>query len=213
MVNESAPSDALDEQQADELPVIEFESPGLFSVHNPEPLVAASQNPEPAPFRLGEHDQLERFGNQEQARAHALALLQQARRSLCIYSQDLEPWLYHHSSVQQACTDFLLANPRNRLRILVKDLSFAIRDGNRLISLSRRLSSNLLIRKLNPDYPIEDIGYLLADDRGLLLRPEADQFSGYASYQDAGRVRLRQAHFNQAWETSITDPDLRSFLL
>lgn len=212
MVNETAPREPLDEK-ALELPDIEFESPGLFSVHNPELVTSTSQSSEPAPFRLGEHTPLERFNNQEQACAHALALLQQAKRSLCIYTQDLEPWLYHHNSVQQACTAFLLANPKNQLRILVKDLSFAIKDGSRLISLSRRISSNLLIRKLNPNYPIEDIGYLLADDRGMLLRPEADQFAGYASYQDAGRVRLRQAHFNQAWETSITDPDLRSFLL
>ncbi|ARU88404.1 histone acetyltransferase HPA2 [Pseudomonas sp. M30-35] len=212
MVNETAPREPLDEE-ALELPDIEFESPGLFSVHNPEPVAAINQSREPAPFVLGEHIPLEHFNTPDQVRAHALALLQQARRSLCIYSQDLEPWLYHHSSVQQACTEFLLANPRNRLRVLVKDLNASIKDGNRLITLSRRLSSNLLIRKLNPDYPIEDSSYLLADDRGVLLRPEADQFSGYASYQDAGRVRLRQAHFNQAWETSITDPDLRSFLL
>lgn len=213
MVNEPAPHEPSDQEQALELPDIEFESPGLFSVHNPAPVNTIVQGPEAAPFVLGQHTQLEHFNNQEQARAHALALLQQAKRNLCIYSQDLEPWLYHHSIVQQACTEFLLANPKNQLRILVKDLSFAIKDGSRLISLSRRISSNLLIRKLNPNYPIEDIGYLLADDRGMLLRPEADQFAGYASYQDAGRVRLRQAHFNQAWETSITDPDLRSFLL
>ncbi|WP_339488487.1 DUF7931 domain-containing protein [Pseudomonas sp. EL_65y_Pfl2_R95] len=213
MIDEIAPRDPVDEEPALELPAIEFESPGLFSVHNPEAVVSLSEQREPAPFVLGEHSALERFNSPELARSHALALLQQAKRSLCIYSQDLEPWLYHHSSVQQACTAFLLANPKNRLRILVKDLGNAIKDGSRLISLSRRLSSNLLIRKLNPDYPIEDIGYLLADDRGLFLRPEADQCAGYASYQDAGRVRLRQAHFNQAWETSITDPDLRSFLL
>lgn len=202
-----------DEEQTVELPAIEFESPGSFSVHNPEPVAVLSEPHEPAPFILGQHLSLERFSKPDQARAHALALMQQARRSLCIYSQDLEPWLYHHNSVQQACSAFLLANPKNRLRILVKDLGHAIKDGSRLISLSRRLSSNLLIRKLNPDYPIEDTAYLLADDRGILLRPEAGQFAGYASYQDAGRVRLRQAQFNQAWETSITDPDLRSFLL
>ncbi|MCH3011664.1 hypothetical protein K3W89_14895, partial [Listeria monocytogenes] len=76
---------------------------------------------EPAPFRLGEHEPLERFAHPPEARAHALALLPQARRSLCLHSPDLESWLYHHSSSQEACTRFLLANPRNRLRILVGD--------------------------------------------------------------------------------------------
>ncbi|WP_410962789.1 hypothetical protein, partial [Salmonella sp. SAL4446] len=86
----------------------------------------------------------------------------------CLHSPDLESWLYHHSSIQEACTRFLLAKPRNRLRILVGDSAQAVRNGHRLISLSRRLSSNCLIRRLNPDYPKEDDAFLLADDQGLL---------------------------------------------
>jgi hypothetical protein len=53
----------------------------------------------------------------------------------------------------------------------------------------------------------------LADDRGLLLLPEIGQVGGYALYQDLGRNRQRRAQFDQAWDTSITDADLRSFLL
>ncbi|MBS7660495.1 histone acetyltransferase HPA2 [Pseudomonas lalucatii] len=213
MNDDNAPHDLNGSTEARELPAIEFESPGRFAVHNPEPPQADAGRREPAPFRLGEHLPLERFDRPEQARAHALALLQQARRSLCIFSDDLEPWLYHHSSVQDACTAFLLASPKNHLRILLRDATRAVKEGHRLLSLSRRLSSNLQIRKLHPDYPGEDIAFLLADDRGLLLRPEPEQFAGYALYQDPARVRLRQAQFDQAWETSISDPDLRSFLL
>lgn len=213
MNDENAPPDAPDSHEPKELPAIEFQSPGRFAVHNPDPVVAESETIEPAPFLLGEHLPMERFSQPAEARAHALALLQQARHSLCIYSNDLEPWLYHHSSIQEACTRFLLASPKNRLRILLRDASRAVKQGHRLLTLSRRLSSNLHIRKLHPDHPAEEIAYLLADDRGLLLRPELDQCAGYALYQDPARVRLHQAQFDQCWETSITDPDLRSFLL
>jgi len=213
MTDENAPLDAADSPEPIELPAIEFQSPGRFTVYNPSPATPDSGRVEPAPYTLGGHDTLERFDQPEHARAHALALLQQAQRSLCIYSNDLEPWLYHDSSVQEACTAFLLASPRNRLRILVRDVSRAIKEGHRLVTLSRRLPSNLHIRKLHPDYPAEDIAFLLADDRGMLFRPECDQVAGYALYQDPGRVRLRQAQFDQAWDTSVTDPDLRSFLL
>lgn len=213
MNDANAPPDATDSHEPQELPAIEFQSPGRFSVHNPEPAMADYERAEPAPFVLGEHLPLERFNQPVEARAHALALLQQAQRSLCIYSADLEPWLYHRASVQDACTRFLLANPKNRLRILLRDVSPAVKAGHRLLGLSRRLSSNLHIRKLHPNYPGEDIAFLLADDRGLLLRPEPEQIAGYALYQDPARVRLRQAQFDQAWQTSLTDPDLRSFLL
>ena len=194
MNNHDAPPLSTDEPAAPELPAIEFESPGRFTVHNPAQANSAPNEISAAAFILGQHTQLQAFSTPEQARSHALALLQQAQRRLCIYSSDLEPWLYHHSSVQQACTRFLLANPKNQLRILLRDSSRAVKDGHRLLTLARRLPSSCQIC-------------------GLLLRPELSQFAGYALYQDPVRNRLRLSQFEQAWATSISDADLRSFLL
>lgn len=213
MNDKDAPVEPIDTPEAPELTAIEFESPGRFTVHNPQPTTADTAQSEPAPFILGQHDPLERFSTPQEARAHALALIQQAQRSLCLYSEDLEPWLYHSSSVQQACTRFLLSSPRARLRILLRDTTHAVKEGHRLLALSRRLSSNLHIRKFNPDYPSDELAFLIADDRGLFLLPELNQQSGYTLYNDPARVRQRQTQFDQAWDTSITDPDLRSFLL
>ena len=203
----------IDENEP-ELPAIDFQSPGRFSVHNPDtfpPLITATR--EPAPFLLGQHAPVERFSHPEQAQAHALALLQQARYSLSLYSPDLEAWLYSHSNVQDACTRFLLASPRNRLRILLRDVGKPVKQGHRLLNLARRITSNLHIRRINPDQPGDESAYLLADDRGLLLREVPEQYAGYALYNDPGRVRQRQAQFDQAWDASLSDPDLRSFLL
>jgi hypothetical protein len=213
MDNKNASSEQPESPEPTELPAIEFQSPGRFSVLNPQPVTPDGPLTEPAPFVLGSHTKLERFSQPELARAHALALIQQSRRTLCIYSHDLEPWLYHHSSVQDACTRFLLANPRNQLRILLRDSGRAVKEGHRLLGLSKRLSSSLHIRKLHPDYASEEVAYLLADDRGLLFMPEVGEPNGYTLYQDAPRCRQRRAQFDQAWDTSITDPDLRSFLL
>ncbi|MCY1214371.1 hypothetical protein D9M69_433770 [compost metagenome] len=209
-MNENAPESAENEV---ELPAIEFQSPGRFSIRNPTPPQPETPDWEPAAFSLGIHDRLERFSTPEGARAHALALMQQARRRLCLYSPDLEPWLYHNSAIQQACTRLLISDPKCQLRILVRDLSRAVKEGHRLLSLSRRLSSNFQIRRINPDHPSEDLAYLIADDRGLLMRPEPEQQAGYALYNDPGRTRLQQTRFDQAWDLSISDPDLRSFLI
>ncbi|QEY63423.1 histone acetyltransferase HPA2 [Metapseudomonas lalkuanensis] len=209
-MNENTPESTENEV---ELPAIEFQSPGRFSVHNPSSLQAEAPEWEPAPFGLGSHDRLERFSNPDDARAHALSLMQQARRRICLYTPDLEPWLYHNSAIQQACTRLLVSDPKCQLRILVRDLSRAVKEGHRLLSLSRRVSSNFQIRRINPDHPSEDLAYLIADDRGLLVRPEPEQYAGYALYNDPGRTRLQQTRFDQAWDLSITDPDLRSFLI
>lgn len=209
-MSDSAPDESSD---LAELPAIDFHSPGRFAVHNPQ-----ADLPEPlawraATFELGQDTELQRFSEPNEVRQHALAMLQQATRSLCIYSTDLEPWLYHHSSVQQACTRLLLAHPRNRLRILIGDPTRAIKEGHRLLQLARRLTSNVHIRKLNPDYPEQSGAYLIADDCGLLQRPKADQYADYALYHDPARVRIRQAEFDKAWEHGLADANLRSFLL
>lgn len=210
MSEENAP---IDENEP-ELPAIDFQSPGRFSVHNPDIHPAlTTEAREPAPFVLGQHPNLERFSRPEQAQAHALAMLLQARHSLSLYSPDLEAWLYSHSSVQDACSRFLLANPKNRLRILVRDVGKPVRQGHRLLNLSQRITSNLHIRRINPDHSSDESAYLLADESGLLLREAPELYAGYALYNDPSRVRQRQAQFDQAWDISISDPDLRSFLL
>lgn len=210
-MNEEIP--ATEEQPSSELAPIEFASPGRFSIHNPQ---TASTRPDlwqPAPCTLGETNELQRFSTPDQARALLLAMLQQARRSICLFTPDFEPWLYNHSLIQDACRNFLIGHPHNRLRILLRDSSRAVKDGHRLLTLSRRLSSNMHIRKIHPDYHGDEIAYALTDDRGLLIRPEQDQYAGYALFNDPGRARLRQSQFDQAWDSSILDPDLRSFLL
>lgn len=201
------------EEAAAPLPEIEFESPGRFDIHNPASEIVSSDEVKAAPFRLGEPTPLQRFSLANDACSHALALLQQARRSLCIYSDDLDPWLFNNRAVQDACSKFLLASPKNRLRILIRDPSRLIREGHRLLNLSRKLSSNCQIRKLNPDYPAEEMAFLLADSRGLLMRPDPGETAGYVIYEDKGRGRQCQGQFDQAWETSVSDPNLRSMLL
>ncbi|MCQ4346513.1 histone acetyltransferase HPA2 [Pseudomonas stutzeri] len=203
-----------DNDQGDELPAIEFRSPGRFAVHNPaseacEPAAAL----EPAPFVLGQHPGVLRSDGQTELRSHALALTQQARRTLRLFTPDLEPWLYDQRSIAEACGRLLRAHPRNRLHILLRDSALAVRNGHALLRLARALPSNCQIRRLPPDYPGEELAYLLVDDCGLLLRTNLQQPAAQVHYQARARVRQLQRQFDQAWESAVSDAELRSFLL
>ena len=196
-----------------ELAPIEFTSPGLFSFANPS---------DDLPRRAGQSRALSgadvmtgvrHFETASEARQHLLDLFGQARRSVSLYSPDFEPWLYSHRSVQQVCTRFLLDNPRNRLRVLLKDSSRAVKQGHQLVSLARRLSSGMQIRKTHPEYPAHPDVFLVVDDYAVLVRPKPSEFEGYVRYGDPGRARQLQRQFDAAWEHSLSDPDLRSFLL
>ena len=203
-----------DNDQGNELPALDFSSPGRFAIHNPP---AQDREPpsrlEPAPFILGEHQPPQSASTAEQLRSHALALIQQARRSLCLYTPDLEPWLYDQQDLGEACSQFLRSHPRNRLHILLRDSRLVVRNGHRLLRLARQLPSNCQIRLLHPDYPADEIAYLLADDCGLLLRRAPQLPAGQVHYQERARVRQLQRQFDQAWSTSLSDPNLRSLLL
>lgn len=107
----------------------------------------------------------------------------------------------------------IVASPRNQLRILVQDVRRAVQDGHRLINLSRRLSSNCSIRRVNPEHPASEGSFLLVDDCALWIRPEPGQYAGYVYYSNPGRLRQQLQLFEQAWSYSLSDPDLRSFLL
>lgn len=200
-----------DSNTSAELPAIEFDSPGRFSLHNPGLETSAKAPALVVPER--QDRLLQRFSSPEEARTHVLALLPQATSNVCLYSPDLEPWLYSNNDFQRACRHFLLAHPQNRLRVLVRDSGRAVREGHQLLALARRLTSKLHIRKLNSEYPNEDCAFILVDSRSFLLRPKADQQTGYALYNDPGKARLQQSQFDQAWDHSLSDPDLRSFLL
>lgn len=61
MDKQNAPVEPIDTPKSSELAAIEFESPGRFAVHNPEPITPDVAQWEPAPFILGQHERLERF--------------------------------------------------------------------------------------------------------------------------------------------------------
>lgn len=196
-----------------ELAAIEFTSPGRFSIANPPKVLAQLEAQDRLPLSLGLTKEIQLFETASEARRHLLTLISQARRSLSLYSPDFEPWLYNHSSIQQACIRFLLENPRNQLRVLLRDPSNAVRQGHQLLSLSRRLSSNMHIRKVHLDYPAQTEVFLIVDDCGMLVRPKPDEFRGYVLYSEPSRARQLQRQFNTSWEHSLSDPDMRSFLL
>lgn len=191
-----------DRQSSDDLPLITFDSPG------PVPRLK-----DPRGRGLAHYDAFEHMiHTRAEAAACVQRFIQQARRSICIYSHDLESWLYHTEACAEACKALLTRQHRSRLRILVRD-SERVESDHRLVRLSHRLTSNIAIRRLNPDYAIEAGGFLIVDDDCLFSRPVAAEPTGKATTGDRASVRRFQTRFDQAWDYSIDDPNLRSILL
>lgn len=208
----SAPDDKPVDDLDLELPAIEFVAQGSFSIHNPD----TSSAPESwlaADHQLGGCRELLRAEGVDAVRSHTLALLQQAQHRLCIYSHDLEPWLYNHSCIAKACSILLLAHPKKTLRILLRDTTRITREGHVLLALSQRLISRCSIRKVNTEYDYADDAWLIADNCGLLVRKAQQLSHAVVYYNDPARVQQNQRLFNAMWDVSYSDVNLRSMPL
>lgn len=153
----------------------------------------------------GEIELLTREDNQRVA----LALSEQARLSLDLYSRDLEPLLYDNDAFYEAVKQLALSSPRSRVRILLADSSLVVKRGHRLLRLAQRLSSSIEIRKPHSDYKEFNQTFLLADARGYLHRFHSDRYEGNADFNAPLKARELGNFFTEVWDKSLPDPELR----
>jgi hypothetical protein len=136
-------------------------------------------------------------------------LARQARRSLHIYTRDLEPRVYDNREFLDAVTALATSSPHVQIRILLQNPERIVKEGHRLIELSRRLTSYIEIRTPHPDYKEYNQAFLIADETGVLRRPHADRYEGALNYNDTLQARELVKFFTEVWEKSETDPQLR----
>lgn len=185
--------------------VIEFVSPGTFSIHNPE----TRRNDTPVARQAEQSTVSHRLHEATAFSHHSLQLIQQARRHICIYSTDLEPWLYGTAEMFQACKTFLLAHSQNHLQVLLQDSTRIARDGHPLLPLIERLSSRASIRTVHPEHEWFEGCWLSTDQPALLIRHTADSYAGHVFYCDRARHWQQQLKFEAMWSVALPDINLR----
>jgi predicted GNAT family N-acyltransferase len=154
---------------------------------------------------------VESAGAQSQA---VCRLVTQARTEVLISTPDMEPMLYDQPPVLDALIR-LAVHRRGRVpvRVLLADAEKPVRDGHRLIDLSRRFSSAIQIRNLPEELAAGAAPCLLADELGYGLRPSAAQESLLVDFADGGHTRRLRRRFELLWQQSSTHPGLRRLCL
>lgn len=163
---------------------------------------------------LGDSPDAARMLEGEVALAEAiLELCQRARREVLIFAQDLEPKLFDSIELSEALSLFARRNEQTKVRILVHDITRMVRDGHRLLNLSRRLPSSISIRLVHPDMQDRSENMVLADRTGLVVQPKFDTERGFANHNDAPLTRQYADVFDRLYDRSLTDPNLRQMTL
>jgi len=142
-----------------------------------------------------------------------LELCERARREILILAQDLDPNLFDSIELSEALSRFARRNEQTKVRILVHDITRMVRDGHRLLNLSRRLPSSVSIRLVHPEMRDRSENMVLADRTGLVVQPKFDTECGFANHNDAPLTRQYGDVFDRLQDRSLSDPNLRQMAL
>ncbi len=145
-----------------------------------------------------------------------LQLIHEARSDFVIYTRDLDPQLLNSTAAIDALRTLAL-RPSNsvggQIRVLLQNTYRAVKDGHRLIELSRRLPDAFSFR-----CPVaEDLHYagafLLNDRFGYIERRFGDRFEFVGDlYGIAEQSRLKR-YFDEVWERAVPASELRRLSL
>lgn len=159
---------------------------------------------------LGQESGIIRLNTRDSILQADLALASQARRQILLLSRDLEINRFGTDAWLEALKPFWHGRD-TVLRILVSHPETALALSHPLLSLARRLTSHIQIRKLDPAlYPAAE-SWLIAD--GIALVREQKPGTAYADMRSLSTAPELMERFN-AWYNHASDiPELRSLML
>jgi len=146
----------------------------------------------------------------DEYRAAVSEITTSARRTLSIYTPDLEPQLYDQDCFIDPIKRLVLARGHARVRVLISDPARAVREGNRFMQMARRLTSYIDLRNVAPDYRSNPCAFIIADDKAIAYRQQASRWEGIVEFNDAHVVSRYLEYFNNVWAGSLIQPELRA---
>lgn len=138
-----------------------------------------------------------------------IALLNNARVSVDIFSPALTPIVFAGSELVAAVREFALRSQHGTMRVLIRDTEPLTRDGHRFLELAQRISSKISVRALATDFHSRDDAFVVADERSYVQRRQASTWTGVHDLSRPAIARQLLTVFNEMWEHSLPDPGIR----
>lgn len=148
------------------------------------------------------------LARREDVRRAVRALILTARREIALLSTALEPAVYDDAVLLEAIG--ALARRRGaRVRVLIREPRTVVTRGHRLVELARRLSSSVELRRPHPEHRDGTEQILIADESGVLFRPDETRFEGRMAPNAPAEARRRLRTFEEWWALAEPDPELQ----
>lgn len=150
-----------------------------------------------------------RLETRADSRDAAVELAELASRKLAIFTHDLEPGVLDDPDFLERVKQLALGSRFARVNILLLDPTRAVKEGNRLLDLSRRLSSFIEIRQPHKDYRDLQEAFIIADEKGLLHRRIGPRPEGFVDTNEPMLAREKLKLFDNIWQRSHAHSDTR----
>ena len=138
----------------------------------------------------------------------ACALCVSCSRYLKIISPHLDHTIFDSLDVVDAISALARGDSHSRVQILIADSRPIIQKGHRLLNLSRRLPSSILIRKLS-DHPEMNGQTVLVGDLDKVLFMPGEEGPGFYDPDSRASAQQFTDKFDSLWECGIVDPEFR----
>jgi len=138
-----------------------------------------------------------------------IALTQQATRSIDIISRHLDPGVFDTPDFIDAVKQLSISSKFTKVRILLSDSDPMTKNGHRFIELIQQLTSSIEVRKISEEYKSYNEAFCLYDGKGVIYLRYADRYDGFANFDRPRLVTELSNFFNEVWEHSVPDSNLR----
>lgn len=160
-------------------------------------------------YKLGTDNKLLLLRKEEEFRNVILEMTRQASQSIRIFSPYLEHKLFDSPELREICSALARRNKYTRIEILIYDSHRIVKNGHALLEISRKLSSSIGMRIVDPELRQLNHEFVLVDDYGLIYRRDAELYDGYANFSDLTECNRFGRQFKTAWESGLFDANLR----
>lgn len=151
--------------------------------------------------------------SRDEVKATNLSLTQQTSRNINIISKNLDAAIFGNQEFVEAIKQLSISSKSSKIRILIKDSDSMCQNGHRMIKLIQQLTSSIDVRKVAKEYSSDSREFSLFDHKGVIYRPHAERYDGFAHFNRPRLVSELLNYFNEVWEHSLPDEKLRRVYL
>ena len=158
-------------------------------------------------FKTGDNDMS--LSSRDAVKIINVALTQQTSRSIDIISKHLDPGVFDNLDFIDALKKLSISSKFTKIRILLNDSEPMIKNGHRMIELIQLLTSSIEVRKISEEYKLRNNAFSIFDGKGIIYLPHADRYEGFANFNRPRLATELVNFFNEVWEHSTPDENLR----